>query len=337
MEERASEALADVPRITNETVAEHREEVLSSARKYIYPLQHSKRRVVAVSLSLLGAAIIIFLVYCGLALYKFQSTSGFIYDVTRVIPFPVAKAGPSWISYESYLFELRRNMHYYETQQKVNFGDASGKRALRRYKAQALQRVTDDAFVKRLAAQHQVSVSSQEVDTEVALLKQQNRLGSNNQVFETVLSEFWGWDVNDFKRELSQQLLAQRVVAKLDTVTQARAKLALAQLQGGADFATLAGQASDDTATKGNGGQYTSLISRSDRDIPPQVSSELFKLKPGQTSGIIDTGYTLEIIQLLDMQGSKAHAAHIQFNFQSINSYIGPLEAKQRPHDFIKV
>ena len=36
------QAIRGIPRITNETVAEHREEVLSSARKYIYPLQHSR-------------------------------------------------------------------------------------------------------------------------------------------------------------------------------------------------------------------------------------------------------------------------------------------------------
>src|SRR5665811_1430574 len=45
-ESRVEEALSGVPRITNETVAEHREAVLSGARKYIYPLQHSKRRIV---------------------------------------------------------------------------------------------------------------------------------------------------------------------------------------------------------------------------------------------------------------------------------------------------
>jgi hypothetical protein len=34
-EDKVTEALGNVPRITNETVAEHREEVLSSARKYL--------------------------------------------------------------------------------------------------------------------------------------------------------------------------------------------------------------------------------------------------------------------------------------------------------------
>jgi hypothetical protein len=336
-EEREAEALADVPRITNETVAEHREEVLASARKYIYRLPHSERTVVKVSASLLVGAAIVFLLYCGLALYRFQFTSGFIYDVTRVIPFPAAKAGPSWVSYESYLFELRRNLHYYEVQQKINFNDPKNKPGLVRYKQQALQRVIDYAYLKQLAAQHHVSVSEGEVDNEVALLKTQNRLGSNDKVFQTVLNEFWGWNIDDFKRELHDQMLAQKVVAKLDTTTNTRAQSALVALKNGTDFAQLAGQVSDDPASKGNGGQYPGLIDPASRDVAPQVLSALQKLQPGQFSGVINTGYSLEIVKLLDKQGDKLHAAHIQFNYKDIQTYIGPLEKQQPPHRYIKV
>lgn len=336
-EQREAKALADVPRITNETVAEHREEVLSSARKYIYRLPHSERTVVAISSSLLVGALVVFLLYCVLSLYRFQSTSGFIYDVTRVVPFPVAKAGPSWVSYESYLFELRRNLHYYEVQQKINFNDPQNKPALVRYKQQALQRVIDTAYVKRLAAQHHVSVSDQEVNNEVALLKQQNRLGSNDKVFETVLSEFWGWSTDDFKRELRDQLLAQKVVAKLDTATNTRAQSALVALKNGTDFATLAGQVSEDPGSKGNGGQYPGLIDSSNRDVPPQILQALSKLQPGQYSGVINTGYSLEIVKLLDKQGDKLHAAHIEFNYKPISTYLSPVEKKQPPHHYIKV
>lgn len=59
-EEKVSDALAGVPRITNETVTEHREEVLSSARKYIYPLQHSRHRIVKLSVGLLVLVIVAF-------------------------------------------------------------------------------------------------------------------------------------------------------------------------------------------------------------------------------------------------------------------------------------
>lgn len=336
-EEKVSEAFANVPRITNETVAEHREEVLSSARKYIYPLQHSKHRVVRISISLFVLVVAIFFIYCGLALYRFQASGSFVYGVTRVIPFPIAKAGPSWVSYESYLFELRRNMHYYHVQQHADFSTKDGKAQLARLKQQALAQVTQDAYVKQLAAKNHVTVSDQEVNNEVTLVRTQNRLGSSDRVFRDVLSQFWGWSEADFKRELKQQLLQQKVVAKLDTATNERAQSVLKQLQGGADFAALAAANSDDVTTKGNGGQYPGPITNTSRDIPPVITAELFKLKAGQTSDIINTGYTLEIVKVLDSSGSSLHAAHIQFTFKDITAYTRPLELKQKPHDYIKV
>src|ERR1700761_699 len=70
-EERIQEAFQNIPNITNETVAEHREHVLRGARKYKYPLQHSKHRIVIISTMLIIAALISFFVYSGLALYRF--------------------------------------------------------------------------------------------------------------------------------------------------------------------------------------------------------------------------------------------------------------------------
>ncbi len=329
------QAIQTLPRITNETVAEHREEVLSSARKYIYPLKHSTRRVVLISSSLFVAALVSFFAYSLLALYRFQSTSTFIYDVTRVIPFPVAKAGPHFISYESYLFELRHYMHYYQTQEKVDFSSVSGKRQLAAFRTQALQEVVNDAYVKQLASEHHVTVSDAAVNNEITLVRSQNRLGSSEQVLADVLNEFWGWTVNDFKRELKQQLLAQAVVSKLDTATYSRAQNVLNQLNTGADFGTLAKTNSDDTTTAPNGGDYGALIDKSDRDIPPQVIQVLFTLKPGQTSGIINTGTSLEIVKLETVNGDKVTAAHIQFNFTGIATYIAPLQKSEKPHIFI--
>ena len=322
-------------RITNETVAEHREEVLSSARKYIYPLPHSKHRIVKLSVMILVTAVVCFFVWCMLALYRFQSTSAFVYDVTRIIPFPVAKVGGNFVSYESYLFELRHYIHYYETQQQANFSTAGGKIQLTNYKKQMMQDVINNAYVNQLAAQYHVSVSDQEVNNEVTLIREENRLGSSQQVFSDVLKEFYGWTINDFKRELKQQLLAQKVVAALDTGTEQRAQQALAKINKGAKFEDVAKQMSDDASTRNHGGQYPGLVSAADRNIPPQVTAALFKLKPGQHSGIINSGYTLEIVKVVSDQGDKVKAEHIEFDFKDISSYIKPLQAKNPPHQYI--
>lgn len=334
-EQSLEQAIRGIPRITNETVAEHREEVLSSARKYIYPLQHSAHRVVVVSTSLAILGVIAFFTYSLLSLYRFQTTNTFMYRVTQVIPFPVGRAGSDFVAYENYLFELRHYIHYYQTQQKVDFSTESGQRQLEAFRERALDGVINDAYVKQLAKKHNVSVSDQEVNNQVAIVQAQNRLTDNPKVFEEVLKEFWGWSVTDFKRELRQQLLAQKVVATLDTEAHQRADEVLTKVKAGEDFAELAKRYSQDQNTAQNGGAYGITITPTNRDVPAQVVAELFKMQPNQTSGVIDAGATLEIVKLTELQGTEAKAAHISFNFKDIETYLKPLREKEKPARYV--
>jgi hypothetical protein len=334
-DETLEQAIQNIPRITNETVAEHREEVLSGARKFIYPLQHSAHRIVVISATIFGVLAFGFMVYCLLALYKFDTTSTFMYRVTQVVPFPVAKAGSNFVAYENYLFELRHYMHYYQTQQKVDFNGESGKEQLAAFRKVAMQDVINNSYVKQLAKEHNVSVSEQELRDQIDLLRSQNRLGSSDAVFEDVLKEFWGWTLDDFRRELKQQMLAQKVVSTLDTETHKRAQDVLAQLQNGGDFAALAKQYSDDASTKENGGDYGFAIEKTDRRFAPQVIDTLFTLQPGQTSGIVETPLGLEILKVREVEGSRVRASHIFFAFKTLNTYLDPLKDKEPPKMFI--
>lgn len=326
-----------VPKITNETVAEHREKVLGSARKYIYPLQHSKHKIVLISTALFIAALIGFFTYCVLSLYRFKSTSGFLYGVTRVIPFPIAKAGPNFVSYENYLFELRHYIHYYESQQKVDFTDTQGKQQLDSYRVRALQKVVDEAYVKELASQHRVTVSNKELNNQIALLRSQNRLGANEKGFEDILKDNFGWSLGDFKRSLRQEMLAQKLVAVLDGETSSQAKHALSELSDGAKFEAVAKKYSQEAASNKNGGQYGSLIEKTNRDISAQVTQTLFELKDGQISDVINTGYTLEIVKRLGTQGNKIKAAHIVFTLKNINVYLNQIKDKQRTRVLVRL
>jgi parvulin-like peptidyl-prolyl isomerase len=327
-------AKAMVPFITNETVAEHREEVLKGARKYIYPLQHSKHKIVVISSSIFAAMVVGLFAYGAISLYKLQTTSTFVYRITQVVPFPIARVQGNMVSYESYLFELRHYMHYYETQQKLSFQTKEGKQQLADYKQRALQSVINDAYVKKLAEKNKVSVTNREVDQEIAIVKAQNRLGTSDQVFEDVLRDFWGWSLNDFKRSLRQQLLTRKVVSKLDTGAHQKASAALAEINSGVAFGDVAKKYSNDPAANG---EYASLIDRSNRDVDARVTAALFALKPGQTSGIIDTGYSLEIVKLAGLEGDKARASHIQINLKNLSDFLNPVKDKQKARRYIKV
>jgi len=78
-------SLNDVPQITNESIAVHREEVLKGARKYIYPLAHSKQaHCWHNNQPLSRQAIVALLIYCGVALYHYYQYNTFLYRITQV-------------------------------------------------------------------------------------------------------------------------------------------------------------------------------------------------------------------------------------------------------------
>lgn len=331
------DAILSIPRITNETVAEHREVVLSGARKLIYPLQHSLHRVVVISASIFVVLVVAFFAYSLLALYKFNTTSSFMYRVTQVVPFPVARAGSDYVSYQDYLFELRHLMHYYQTQQGVDFNSEAGQEQLAAFRKSSLESVLNDAYIKQLARDNDVTVTDQELDEQVQLLRSQNRLGGSDEVFEDVLQEFWGWSAGDFRRELKQQLLAQKVVSKLDTEAQERANFVLSRLKTGVKFEEVAKQYSADKTSAGRGGDYGFSIDRTNRDLPPQVIDALFDLAPNAVSGIIETPLGLEIVKVREKSSGSVRASHVFVPFKESSEYIDRIKQERPVSTFISL
>ncbi len=325
-------------RITNETVAEHREEVLGRARKYIYPLQQSKHKLVMISISLFLIAVVIFFGYCTLALYKFKSNSPFLYKVTQVIPFPVARSGSDFVAYENYLFEVNHYIHYYRTQQNLDFNSEAGQQQLAEFKKRALEKVINDAYIKEIASQKGIKVTDREVEDEITVVRNQNRLGASDKEFQSVLRDFWNWSENDFKRSLKTQLLAEKVVSAIDSGAHDRANAALAQLKSGKDFAALATEVSEEQSTKANGGDFGFPVEKTNRDIDPDVVEALFKLKDGENSEIVDAGYGLEIVRRVQTQGDgKLKASHIVIYFKDINEALNDLKDQKKTRSYLRL
>jgi hypothetical protein len=334
-------SLDNVPQITSESIAEHREEVLKGARQYIYPLRHSKRKIVAVTIGVMVAAFIGLFVYCYFALYKYYQYNTFLYRVTQVVPFPVAKAGGKYVDYENYLYELRHYVHYYENQLQRNFNGADRDQLLV-FRKQALQNVISNAYVKQLAGKYHVTVSDKEVNARLSEVRAQNRLGGNNKVFADVLRDYWGWSINDFKRSLKQEILQEKVAAKLDNDDSQKAAVVLAQAKNGADFAALAKQYSDDPTAKQTGGDYGVPITRTNPNVPPEVSQSLFQLKAGQVSDLIlaspvlaNQPPSLQIVRVTGVAGDSVTAQHIVINLKDPATYIKQLQDKKPAHSYV--
>ena len=97
-------------RITNETVAEHREKILAGGRRFKYPVQYAKHRLVinTIVISVVALLLVVFVVWWQL--YSMQNTSTFFYRITRVIPLPVASVDGQPVFID---FTALRGSHFY--------------------------------------------------------------------------------------------------------------------------------------------------------------------------------------------------------------------------------
>ncbi|MEM6998138.1 MAG: peptidylprolyl isomerase [Patescibacteria group bacterium] len=330
MPESGADIETEVPRITNDTVDEHRKEVLKGGKRFIYPIISTPRRILGISILVATLAIIGFSSFVALQLYRFNDYSDFSYNVTKVLPLPVARIGGTMVRYEDYLFELRRYVHYFEVQQGDDFTTETGEQTLKEQRARSLEKVIDNAYIKKLARQNDITVSEQEIDAELELLRQQNKLGDGSEAFEDVLLDFWGWSVGDYRTSIRQELLTQKVVQALDTSAHDRAERALARIQAGEDFATLAEELSDDVASASNGGEYGFLLDLEGQNEDPKVLNAVFNTQIGEVSGVVNTGYKLEIVKVLSDEGDgKRRAAHIAFLFGDITPALNDLKDEQ--------
>ena len=266
----------------------------------------------------------IFIGYVSIRVYSYNDHSDFIYNVTRVVRLPAAWLGSPrvTISYEDYLFELRRQIHYFSTQQDVDFSSPDGKLLLASYQRKSLQTVIDNTYISQLAKQHAVFVSEEEIDTELSLLRQQNRLAGTDEELEVILKDFWGWSLSDYRRSIRRELVRQKVTATFNHETYERARMVLERIDAGEDFADLATEFSDDISTAANGGEYDFWLDLSAQNAHPKVLEATFVIDVDQTTEIVNTGYQLEIIKVLEVDGDLRRIAHVSFSFADIGPQI---------------
>jgi hypothetical protein len=314
-------------RITNETVAEHRERVLAGGRKFKYPLQYTKHRLLIISVALVIAVMLLFSGFCVWQLYGVQTTDRFMYRLTQVVPLPVAQVNGDWVRYSDYLVRLRSAVHYLSTKEAVNFSSDDGKRQLDYQKRLAMDKAIENTLVQRLAVANGISVSQQEVDSFVKRQLSSYKLGVTEEVYRQVIRDYYDWSFDEYKDSVKQQLLRQRVMAKLDDDSRHRIEDILKRIKVGGDFAAIAKAESDDVLTKAQGGDW-GLLSKASED-PSGLINAANALKPNQVSGVIEGVDGFYIVKLLEKRSTgELHIARILISYKIIDRKITELRQK---------
>lgn len=323
-------------RITNETVAEHREKVLAGGRKFKYPLQYTKHRVLFISLLISVLSVVLFVAFFAYQLYVGQAYDKFTYELTRVIPVPIAKVDNQWVKYSNYLSELRSSVHYLTTKEAVNFNSADGKRVLDYQKRLALDKAIRDAYIANLASQHNISVSNEEVDNFVNKQIASNNLGVTQDVYKQVISDYYDWTFDEYKASVRREILSKKVNAALDTDSHNKADWVVQQLAAGVNFADVAKLASEDPISKAQGGDV-GFVSKSSDD-PNGLIAAASQLQVGQTSGVINGSDGFYVIKLLEKRDNgDVHFAKIFVAYKVVAKELADFKKQGKVTELIKV
>lgn len=203
-------------RITNETVAEHRERVIAEGRRFKYPLQYAKHKLVINTVVVSVTAIILLISFGWWQLYVVQNTATFFYRVTQVLPLPVGSVDGAPIRYSDYFLYYRPSEYYLNKYDEIQADSADGKLQLEYKKRDAMDRATADAYARRLAADLDVHVSRDEVDDALDALRQADNGTLSEVQVNSSAQQVFGMSEQDTRAQYRNSLLRSKVAFAVD-------------------------------------------------------------------------------------------------------------------------
>ncbi|MDR1032605.1 MAG: SurA N-terminal domain-containing protein [Candidatus Nomurabacteria bacterium] len=323
-------------RITNDTVAEHREKILAEGRKFKYPLQYAKHKILINTIIVVIITIIAFGGWLYFMLYQKQATNDFFYSATKILFLPVANVDGQNVPYADYLRRTRSAIFYKERQEKVDFSTSDGQRELDYLKRDEMNKAERAAYAVKIAKAKGITVSNQEIDAEIDknLKTNSGESMTKNDYEDHVLKQYFGWTMNDYRAELRNQLLERKVAFAVDTAAEAKIKKAEARLKAGEDFVTVVSELSDDEVTRNTGGGVSAQTSDAD---PNGLVAIARGLGDGAISGIIQGIDGYYIVKLGSKTDDTTKYSMVKVALTQFDNDFSKLREAGKIKEYIKI
>jgi len=253
------------------------------------------------------------------------ATTSQVEDVAGVpstVPFPTPTPEPPLAARVNgvpiYLADYEREVGQYEAALRVQGVDPNtpeGQESVARHQEWILNMMIEQVLIEQAAAAQGITVSDEEVNLHVQAMIADS---GGEEAFDARLAEM-GETREDVWRKARAQLIGMKMTQRvIDSVpktaehvharhilvdTKEEAERILAQLQAGADFATLAMTYSRDVSTRDTGGDL-GFFPRGIL-IAPEVEAVAFALQPGQFSGVVQSMLGYHIVQVVERDPAR--------------------------------
>lgn len=323
-----------VAKITNTTLEEQRKEILNKGKKFKYPVQYSKNRLVGNALII---ALVILITGSGLLwyqLYQAQNTGEFIYRFTTVIPFPVANVDGENALYRDYLMEYRANMQIANAK-KDEIESANNVKALSVLnKNKAMKNAIANAYAQKKAREMGISVSEKEIDEAFdAQRKTQNTELTESALYK-IAADNYGLSPSEYRRMFIElPLLRRKVTAEIDkNAANTRDEVVKYLNDNSNDFSKAAEQFGDKI-------EYNKPGKVRKTNIDGGRSKVASQLNVGEVSKpfISNAGDGYYIVKLIEKSDNEISYESIKIKFTEFSSQLEKLEKEGKVKKYIKV
>lgn len=322
-------------RITNNTVAEHREKILAGGRKYKYPRQFQKHRLVIVSIGVVAGALIVLAIIAWQQLYVSQNSSRVLYRATQIVPVSVASVNGEPVRFSDYLMRYRSSLYYYHHYNSMNENTVDGKRQAEYTKRQELTTSERFAFARQLARENKIRVTDKDVDDLINADIQAQ--GVSMQAYErTVLRSYFDWSLGEYRQIVRDRIILKEVSFLVDSKAKSRINSVRRMANAGTDFATLAREHSDDdVVVKSNGGD-TGVMPLKNVDADGLIAAAA-DLEKDRVSDIIRGVDAYYIIKLISKTPDTVHFYRIKISLSEFEDRFKKLQSEGKIKEYIRI
>lgn len=317
-----------------EKVEERREEVLATGRKFKYPLQWTKHRIVINTV--LIAIIVLTIVILGiwLALYRFNMTDEMLFRITKIIPAPVASVDSENVRFSDYLMLYRSSILSIE-RQSGQLGDGGSVEDLRnRYRRAALDEAEEYVFAIKLAKENNITVTDEEIAKE---FDRHLKIGGSDRSeasFIKIIEENFGLTKSEYERMLYLNLIKAKVEAAIDekaTTLAARVENLITENDG--NYEKVAETLGEEIQYEETGGMVST------QNLDGGRASEAFRLEPGGQSGrfVSMNGDGYYFVKLISKNDTEVNFVSIKIPFTEFQTQFDTLRAEDKIQEFIEI
>ncbi len=315
-------------------VAERREEVLARGRKFKYPLQWTKHRVVinTILIALVVLALIITGIWLGL--YRLGMTDDFLFRITEIIPIPVANVDGEDARFSDYLMFYRSSMTSIERQSGSQFDENSLDSLRNEYKRSALTEAEQYTYATKLAAEQGITVSGDEVATELDRHLKIGGIDRSEESFVKIIKDNFGLDKAEYERMLYLTLIKSKVETAIDEDANKTAKKVEQILaESGDNYQKVAEELGDKIIYEETGGLFSS------KNIDGGRATEATKLEPGQSSGkfVSMNGDGYYFVKLIEKTDTEVDFVSIKIPFTEFTKRFDALKKEDKVIEHIEI